>query len=63
MTQEQLDRWLPTLARYLGLTTVVVLIPWVALGHWEALPGFVPAAGLLAYRAVRDAARTEDKKP
>lgn len=56
-TQQSLDNWLPTLARYLGLLLTLVLSVWVALGHLEALPGFVPAAGLLAYKSVKGAAK------
>jgi hypothetical protein len=57
VNQDSLDRWLPTLTRYLGFLMAVVLFVFLTLGHWEALPGFVPAAGLLAYGSVRNAAR------
>jgi hypothetical protein len=59
VNQDSLDRWLPTLTRYLGFLMAVVLFVFLILGHWEALPGFVPSAGLLTYGAVRNAARQD----
>lgn len=56
VTQEKLDRWLPTIARYAGLLLTVGLIVALSLGHTEVVPGFVPAAGLLLYKTVKDAA-------
>lgn len=62
-SQDSLDAWLPTLARYLGLFIAVTLTPWVAIGHWQALPGLVPAVGLMSYKKVRDAARNGKDGP
>lgn len=56
ITQEKLDRWLPTICRYAGLVVTIALIVALALGHTEVVPGFVPAAGLLLYKTVKDAA-------
>ncbi len=55
--QSEMDEWLPTLVRYAGFAFTLVLTAFVALGHFEALPGFVPAAGMLAYKSVKDAAK------
>ncbi len=55
-----MDAWLPTLARYAGLLLTLILTAVVALGHYEALPGFVPAAGLLAYKSVKGAADQDE---
>lgn len=59
ITQRELDQWLPTLARYTGLALTVVLTVAIVLGHTEAAPGFVPAAGLLLYKTVKSAAEEE----
>lgn len=56
ITQEKLDRWLPTICRYAGLTLTIGLIIALAAGHLEVTPGFVPAAGLLLYKTVKGAA-------
>lgn len=56
ITQKDLDRWLPTIARYTGLLLTVVLVVAVSLGHEEVVPGFVPAAGLMLYKTVKGAA-------
>ncbi len=58
-TRQSMDEWLPTLVRYLGLLLMLALSVWVSLGHWEALPGFVPAAGLLVYKSVKNAAKED----
>lgn len=56
ITQKDLDRWLPTIARYTGLVLTIVLVVAVSLGHEEVVPGFVPAAGLMLYKTVKGAA-------
>ena len=56
ITQQKLDRWLPTIARYAGLVMTVALIVALSLGYSEVVPAFVPAAGLMLYKTVKDAA-------
>jgi hypothetical protein len=56
ITQKDLDRWLPTIARFSGVFLTVGLCIAVALGHEEVVPGFVPAAGLMFYKTVKGAA-------
>lgn len=55
-SQKNLDRWLPTIARYSGLVLTIVLVVAVSLGHEQVVPGFVPAAGLMLYKTVKGAA-------
>lgn len=55
-TQKDMDRWLPTIARYAGLVMIVGLTAALISGHTEVTPGFVPATGLLLYKTVKDAA-------
>lgn len=55
-SRRQLDDALPTIVRYVGLVLTVVLTVALVLGHTEVTPGFVPAAGLLLYKVVKDAA-------
>ncbi len=57
----QLDDALPTLVRYVGLVLTVVLTLALVLGHTEVTPGFVPAAGCLLYKTVKNAAAEEPK--
>ena len=56
-SRKQLDDALPTLVRYVGLILTVVLTIALVLGHTEVTPGFVPAAGLLLFKTVKDAAK------
>jgi len=58
----RLDSWLPTLVRYVGLVATVALIIALVLGHTEVVPGFVPAAGLLLYKTVQDAANGPEEE-
>ncbi len=60
-SRRQLDDALPTLVRYVGLLLTVVLTFALVLGHTEVTPGFVPAAGLLLYKTVKNAAEEEPK--
>lgn len=55
---DKLDRMFPTLVRYVGLASSVVLIGFSLAGYAaEAAPGFVAAAGMLLYKTVHDAAK------
>ncbi len=55
-SRTQFDDALPTIARYVGLVLTVALTIALILGHTEVSPGFVPAAGLMLYKSVKDAA-------
>ncbi|MBA2707004.1 MAG: hypothetical protein H0U59_04270 [Gemmatimonadaceae bacterium] len=57
----QLDNALPTVVRYIGLVLTIILTFALVLGHTEVTPGFVPAAGLLLYKTVMNAAEEEPK--
>lgn len=59
----KLDRAFPTLVRYVGLVTTLVLIGFSLAGFAvEAAPGFVAAAGMLLYKTVHDAAGDGNNK-
>lgn len=54
-----LDHAFPTLVRYAGLVTTLVLIGFCLAGFFvEAAPGFVPAGGMIFYKTVSDAAKS-----
>lgn len=64
---EQFDLAFPTIVRYVGLITTLVLIGFSLAGFvTEAAPGFVAAAGMILYKTVHDASKdidhTEDPK-
>ncbi len=59
-SRKQFDDALPTIARYVGLVLTVLLTVALVFGHTEVTPGFVPAAGLMLYKTVRDAATGEE---
>ncbi|MBA3565253.1 MAG: hypothetical protein H0W31_00170 [Actinobacteria bacterium] len=61
-SRRQLDDALPTIVRYVGLLLTVVLTFALVLGHTEVTPGFVPAAGLLLYKTVKDAAKEPEEE-
>lgn len=63
-SRTQLDDALPTIARYVGLMLTVALTVALLLGvpYTQVAPGFVPAAGLLLYKAIRNAA-AEPEEP
>lgn len=62
-TVEKLDLAFPTLVRYAGLITTLVLIGFCLAGFaLQAAPGFVPAAGMLLYKTVHDAAKSSDQE-
>ena len=56
-SRKQFDDALPTLVRYVGLVLTILLTLALVLGHTEVTPGFVPAAGLLLFKTVKDAAQ------
>ncbi len=55
-SRKQFDDALPTLVRYVGLVLSVVLTVALILGHSEVVAGFVPVAGMLLFRTVKEAA-------
>lgn len=55
-SRKEFDDVLPTLVRYVGLIMTVALTIALILGHTEVSPGFVPSAGMLLYKTVRNAA-------
>lgn len=62
-TIDNLEYTFPVLVRYVGLITTVVLIGFCLAGYaLEAAPGFVPAAGMLLYKTVHDAAERGKKE-
>lgn len=57
MHQKTFDSVFPTLVRYAGFFTTLVLIGFCLAGYTErAAPGFVVAGGMMLYKTVRDAA-------
>lgn len=62
-TVEKLDLAFPTLVRYVGLITTLVLIGFSLAGFAvQAAPGFVAAGGMLLYKTVHDAAKRVGEK-
>lgn len=60
-TIDKFDLAFPTLVRYVGLITTVVLIGFCLAGYAvQAAPGFVAAAGMLLYKTVHDAANKQE---
>lgn len=56
----EMDRAFPTLVRYAGLLSTLVLIGFSLAGFAvQAAPGFVAAAGMILYKTVHDAAQVE----
>ena len=63
MKRETLDAIFPTLVRYCGVVLAVVLVAASILGHGlELAAGYVLAAGMIAYKTVREAANGEHKE-
>ncbi len=60
-SRKQFDDALPTIVRYVGLVLTVILTFALVLGNTEVAPGFVPAAGLLLYKTVKDAAKDPEE--
>lgn len=51
------DAAFPTLVRYAGLVSTLILIGFCLAGYTtRAAPGFVAAGGMILYKTVRDAA-------
>jgi len=62
MNHKPFDEAFPTIVRYVGLVTTVVLIGFSLAGYaLQAAPGFAAAAGMLLYKTVHDAA-SENKE-
>lgn len=61
-TIEKFDIAFPTIVRYVGLLTTLVLIGFSLAGYVaQAAPGFVAAAGMLLYKTVHNAAQKADE--
>jgi hypothetical protein len=57
------DAAFPTLVRYAGLVSTLVLIGACVAGHAvEAAPGFVAAGGMIFYKTIHDAAASSDEE-
>lgn len=57
--QKDLDDAFPTIVRYTGLVLTLVLVGFSLAGYYvQTAPGFVAAGGMILYKTVRDAART-----
>ena len=55
-TREQFDDALPTVVRWAGFLTTLVLIGFCLAGYYiQAAPGFVAATGMILYKRVHDA--------
>lgn len=60
---DKLDYAFPTLVRYAGLISTLVLIGFCLAGFSvQAAPGFVAAAGMILYKTVHDAAKNVSKE-
>lgn len=60
-TVRQLDLAFPTIVRYVGLITTIILIGFSLAGFVaEAAPGFVAAAGMILYKTVHEASKDAD---
>lgn len=63
MNQKKIDEAFPTIVRYVGLITTVVLIGFSLAGYAvQAAPGFVAAGGMLLYKTVHDAASAKKEQ-
>jgi len=59
---KEFDKAFPTLVRYTGLVSTVVLIGFSLAGYYaQAAPGFVAAAGMILYKTVHDSAKDEEQ--
>lgn len=62
-TVDKLEYTFPTLVRYVGLLTTLVLIGFSLAGFAiQAAPGFVAAAGMLLYKTVYKAAQVVEEE-
>lgn len=60
-TVDDFELVFPTLVRYIGLITTLVLIGFSLAGFYvQAAPGFVAAGGMLLYKTVHDAVKRND---
>jgi hypothetical protein len=58
-TSNKFDEVFPTLVRYAGFITTLVLIGFCLAGYAvQATPGFVAAGGMLFYKTIHDAAKS-----
>jgi len=59
----KMDHAFPTLVRYAGLVTTLVLIGFSLAGYAvQAGPGFVAAGGIILYKTVHEAAKASSTK-
>jgi hypothetical protein len=59
----KMEEAFPTLVRYAGLISTLVLIGFSLAGYAvQAAPGFVAAAGMLLYKTVHNAAKAANGK-
>jgi hypothetical protein len=57
----KMDKAFPTLVRYAGLVTTLVLIGFSLAGYAvQAGPGFVAAGGMILYKTVHEAAKSKN---
>lgn len=57
-TVDNFEYAFPTLVRYVGVITTLVLIGFCLAGYYvQAAPGFVAAGGMLLYKTVHQAAQ------
>lgn len=58
---DTLDLAFPTIVRYIGLLTTLILIGFSIAGYvTETAPGFVAAAGMILYKTVHNASKSPD---
>jgi hypothetical protein len=59
----KMDKAFPTLVRYAGLISTLVLIGFSLAGYAvQAAPGFVAAGGMILYKTVHEAAKAANGK-
>lgn len=57
LSLKKFDQAFPTIIRYIGLLTTLILIGFCLAGYVvEAAPGFAAAAGMILYKTVHNAA-------
>lgn len=63
LTLNGIDKAFPTIVRYAGLITTLVLVGFCLAGFYvQAAPGFVAAASMLLYKTVRNAAQESEEE-
>lgn len=56
------DRAFPTIVRYAGLISTLVLIGFCLAGYaLQAAPGFIPAGSMILYKSVHSAAKESEE--